>query len=139
MRLRLLLPALALAAAACDDGTTGPADGPLPNVGGGLWAGNVTAASAPGAVVLGNNTTRPVGYFLIERELATRALWGPCTARTGCPSIAPGERKTIPAAEIAGVGPGKRDVLVYWWHLVEGRDGTLRPDSVRAVGARVGD
>jgi hypothetical protein len=139
MRLRFLLPALALAAGACDDGATAPGDGPLPNVGGGFWAGNVTATGAPQAVVLGNNTTRPVGYFLIEGELAMRALWAPCTARTGCPSIAPGERRTIPAAQIAGVAPGKRDVIVYWWHLVEGRDGALRPDSIRSLGARVGD
>ena len=137
MRRLLLLSILTFAA--CDDGTSAPGGGPLPNVGGGFSAGNVTATAAPQAVVLGNNTTRPVGYFLIERELATRALWGPCTARTGCPGIAPGERRTIPAAQIAGVEPGKRDVIVYWWHLVEGRDGALRPDSIRSLGARVGD
>ncbi|MDF1505523.1 hypothetical protein [Roseisolibacter sp. H3M3-2] len=136
MRPLLLLSILTLAA--CDDGVVTPGGEPLPNVDG-IWAGNVAVAPAPGGVVLGNNTTRPVGYFVIERELATRALWGPCTARTGCPTVAVGERKTVPASQISGVEAGKRDVLVYWWHLVEGRDGALRPDSIRAVPARVGD
>lgn len=136
-----LLCALALATAACDDGTdptAGREPGPDPIVtGGGIWAGNVAVTAEPQAVVLGNNTTRPVGYAVFGREWATTALWAPCVQRS-CPTLAPGERKTVRAADVPGVDAQRRDVTVYWWHLVEQRDGTLAPDSVRAVAARVG-
>jgi hypothetical protein len=139
--------ALALcAAAACASGTealthadsTGAAPDRGGTGGGGIWAGNVAVEPAPGAVVLGNITTRPVGYVVYGREWVTAALWAPCTQRTGCPTLAAGERKTVRAAEIPGVDASRREVVVYWWHLVDDRNGGLRPDSLRSVVARVG-
>jgi hypothetical protein len=142
-----LLSALALCAlAACDGGTEAltPTDstGATPDRGGtngGIWAGNVAVEPAPGAVVLGNNTTRPVGYAVYGREWVAAALWAPCTQRTGCPTLAIGERKTVRAADIPGIDARRREVVVYWWHLVDDRNGGLKPDSVRSVVARVGD
>jgi hypothetical protein len=137
----LLLAALcALAAASCDDGDSSvltPADDATPSVGG-IRAGNLAVASAPGGITLGNNTTRRVHYHIMERNFATLALWGPCTAPT-CPGLAPGERRTIRAADIPGVQAGRREVVVYWFHVVAGRDGALVPDSMRTVVARLGD
>lgn len=140
-----LLSALALCAlAACNGGTATltPTDstGATPDRGGGggIWAGNVVVESAAGAVILGNNTTRPVGYAVYGREWVAAALWAPCTQRTGCPTLVAGERKTIHAADIPGVDAARREVVVYWWHLVDDRNGGLKPDSVRSVVARVG-
>ena len=134
-----VLSVLALATlAACDDGgalTDGT--GAIEDRGG-IWAGNVAVESAPGAVVLGNNTTRPVGYAVYGREWVATALWGPCIQSTGCPTLAVAERKTIRASEIPGVDASRREVVVYWWHLVDDRNGGLKPDSIRSVVARVG-
>ena len=105
---------------------------------GGIWAGNVAVESAPDAVVLGNNTTRPVGYAVYGREWVAAALWAPCTQRTGCPTLAVAERKTVRAADIPGIDANRREVVVYWWHLVDDRNGGLKPDSIRSVVARVG-
>jgi hypothetical protein len=104
---------------------------------GGVWAGNVTAEAVRGALRVGNNTTRPVGYAVFAREVLPVIRWAPCTERSGCPSVAPGERLTIPGSDITGLRDGRGEVVLYWWHLVEGRDGRLQPDSVREVGARL--
>jgi len=139
--LPLLASALVLAAAACGSGAVTPTDSTDAAVdrGGGIWAGNVAVESAPGAVILGNNTTRPVGYAVYGQQWVTAALWGPCTQRTGCPTLAVAERKTVRASEIPGVDASRRDVVVYWWHLVDDRNGGLKPDSIRSVVARVGN
>ncbi|GLC24748.1 hypothetical protein [Roseisolibacter agri] len=138
-----VLGALALGAlAACGDGDAlTPTDSAGADVdrGGGIWAGNVAVESAPGAVVLGNNTTRPVGYAVYGREWVAAALWGPCVQRTGCPTLAVAERKTVRASEIPGIDATRREVVVYWWHLVDDRNGGLKPDSIRSVVARVGN
>ena len=131
----LLLSALA----ACGESSNAPA---APDLGGapagGIWAGNVVVEGLTGAVRAGNNTTRPVGYAVFAREILPVINWRPCTERTGCPTIAPGERRTIAAADIPGINEGGRgEVVLYWWHLVEGRDGRLEPDSIRAVSATV--
>lgn len=127
----LLLSALA----ACGEKTDAPS---APDLGatptGGIWAGNVVLEGLSGAVRAGNNTTRPVGYAVFATEILPVINWRPCTERTGCPTIAPGERRTIADDDIPGIGDGGRgEVVLYWWHLVEGRDGRVAPDSIREV------
>jgi hypothetical protein len=136
--LTLLLTACTALAAACDDGasTLAPEDGPTPNLGG-IWAGNLAVTSVPDGITLGNNTTRRVHYLVLERGLAARALWAPCVRRD-CPGLAPAERRTLRAADIAGVDAANREVVVYWYHVVDGRDGQPTADSIRTVVARVG-
>jgi hypothetical protein len=136
----LLLTALCALVAGCDDGdsTILSPDGPASPAVGGIWAGNLAVAPTAGGITLGNNTTRRVHYQVLERNFAALALWGPCTAPT-CPGLAPGERRTIPAADISGIQAGRREVVVYWFHVVAGRDGALVPDSIRTVVSRVGD
>ena len=134
----LLLTACTALAAACDDGasTVSPEDGPTPSVGG-IWAGTLAVSSAPGGVTLGNNTTRRVHYIALERGYAARALLAPCV-RSDCAGLAPGERRTLRAADIAGVDAANREVVVHWYHVVAGRDGQPTADSIRTVVTRVG-
>ena len=136
--LTLLLTACTALAAACDDGVSplSPEDGPTPSVGG-IWAGNLAVSPVPGGIVLGNNTTRRVHYIALERGYAARALWAPCV-RSDCAGLAPGERRTLRAADIAGVDAANREVVVYWYHVVAGRDGQPTADSIRTVVTRVG-
>ena len=136
--LTLLLTACTALAAACDDGTStlSPEDGPTPNVGG-IWAGNLAVTSVPGGITLGNNTTRRVHYLAFERGFAARASWVPCV-RSDCPGLAPAEQRTLRAADIPGVDAANREVVVYWYHVVDGRGGQPVPDSVRSVIGRVG-
>ncbi len=49
----------------------------------------------------------------------------------------PGAIVGQPARSTHGRQSGRGEVVFYWWHLVEGRDGRLQPDSLRAVGATV--
>ena len=133
-----LLLTACTALAACDDGESplSPGGDPTPAVGG-IWAGDLAAAPVPGGVTLGNNTTRRVHYTAFERGFAARASWAPCV-RSDCPGLAPGERRTLRGSDIPGVDAANREVVVYWYHVVSGRDGTLVPDSVRTVVSRVG-
>jgi hypothetical protein len=139
--LTFLATSLALGAAACDDGValTSETAAPATDIGGGIWAGTVAAVSAPGGVALANNTTRRVHYIALEPGLAARALWGPCTTQPGCPTLEPGARRTLRAADVAGADATHRDVLFYWWHPVAGRDGAVRADSIRVIATRLGD
>jgi hypothetical protein len=94
----------------------------------------------PGGVALGNNSTRRVHYHVMGRDFAALALWGACTSeQPDCPTLEPGGRRTVRAADVAGGDATHRDVIVYWWHAVAGRDGRLQADSIRAVVTRVGD
>ena len=132
--------ALGLSAAACSKTmptdavprtTTGTASNP-----GGIWAGTVTAQGTGTGLRVNNSTTKPIGYFVVETELAMRIRWAPCTEPTGCRTIAPGET-VIPASDIPGVDATNRTVHFYWWHLVADRDGKLQPDSVRSTTVRL--
>ena len=78
-----------------------------------------------------------MGFAVYGQQWATAALWAPCT-QGDCPSLAPGERRTVRAADIPGVDARRPDVIVYWWHLVPARAGGLEVDSLRSVVARVG-
>ena len=133
--------AIGLGAAACSKSIPTDSVGDVTPVttganGGGIWAGNVLVQGAGTGLRVSNNTTKPIGYFVVETELAMRIRWAPCSEATGCKTIAPGE-KVIPASDIPGVDATKREVHFYWWHLVAGRDGRLQPDSVRSTTVRL--
>jgi hypothetical protein len=115
-----------------------PEDRATPSTSAGIWAGNVTAEPIAGGVRLGNNTTRQVGYFLIEKEFAMVANWRPCVPPASCPTLAPGERRAITGEDVVGLKNGRGEVIVHWWHYTTGRDGRVSPDSIRASTVRVG-
>lgn len=131
--------ALGLGAAACSRSlpTDTPDVSPVASgADGGIRAGDVQVRGTGTGLRVNNGTTKPIGYFAVETELAMRIRWLPCNGGPGCQSIAPGET-VIPAGDIPGVDATRREVHFYWWHLVAGRDGTLRPDSVRSTTVRL--
>ena len=85
----------------------------------------VEAAVRDGEIEITNWTSEPVFTFVIGRELAARALWGPCADATKCPPIPPGGQRRV------AFPAGEDEALVNWWHAVAARDGALRPDSIR--------
>jgi hypothetical protein len=131
--------AVGLGAAACSRSlpTDTPDVSPVTSgANGGIWAGNVQVRGTGTELRVNNNTTKPIGYFVVETNMAMRIKWAPCTGGDGCKSIAPGET-VIPASEINGVDATRREVHFYWWHLVADRDGRLQPDSVRSTTVRL--
>jgi len=132
--------AVGLGAAACARSlpTDTPADvSPVTSgANGGIRAGTVEVRGTGTGLRVNNNTTKPIGYFVVETEMAMRIRWAPCAEPIGCRSIAPGEG-VIPASDIPGVDATRREVHFYWWHLVADRDGRLQPDSVRNTTLRL--
>jgi hypothetical protein len=142
---RRLVPALTAGAllvtalTACSDSAE-PAAAPdleAAPASGGIWAGNVTVEPTAAGLRVGNNTERPIGYVAFARDILPVITWRPCEQPTGCPTIIQGERRTIAPADIPGLQNGKGDVVFYWWHLVQGRDGKLQADSIREVSAKL--
>ena len=88
--------------------------------------GGVEAVVQGGEIEITNWTSEPVFTFVIGRELAALALWGPCVDAAKCPPIPAGGQRRV------AFPAGEKEALVYWWHAVPARDGSLRPDSIRA-------
>jgi len=120
MKAYLVVGAL-LATLSCDS----PAD---------VIGGQLVVAVTPPVVRLTNQTPAPVYFFAIERGLAIRALWAPCTDPSRCAAIAPRGSSDVPFSQIAGYETGAQTAIVFWWHLIPGSETGFRPDSIRAVG-----
>lgn len=136
----LIRPLVALALAACGRGADSAAPDPVdPAAGSGIWAGNVVAEGRADGVVVGNNTTRPVGVFAAEEQILPVILWTSCTVANDPRLLAPGERRLLGRDAIPGVdvAKGRRTVHVYWWHPMAQRDGSTCADSVRAMVVRI--
>ena len=101
----LLAAVVAYGSPACS--ASKPTDGPTA----------VTAAATAEGIRFTNRTDRPIYYTAFEREYAARVMFAPCTDPALCPSIAPRGEAVIPFAMIGGYEPGKREAMVYWWHL----------------------
>ncbi len=134
------LPLVALVLAACGSAGESAAPEPIdPAARAGIWAGNVTAEARADGVLVGNNTTRPVGVFAAEQHILPVILWTSCTMPNDPRLLAPGERRLIGRDQIAGldVAAGRREVHVHWWHPTPQRDGSTCADSVRWLVVRI--
>ena len=80
-----------------------------------------------------NVTRQPIFTFVVGRNAAELINWAPCVAAPSCPPLAPGKTRhaPYPARYLADGREREREALVYWWHAIRGRDGVVRPDSIR--------
>jgi hypothetical protein len=127
--MRMLAILLLAGLAACESLNLGPD--------GGRWRagpeGALQAERVSERIRLTNTGSRPIYFHVIDSELATRALWGPCLD-PACRHVEPGGRVVTDWPEFdAGAPGGGLVALVYWWYLVrDGRNG-FAVDSLRVV------
>jgi hypothetical protein len=107
--------AAVLVATACSSDAAVPAapDEQNENPGDGIWAGTVQAEVANRRVVLKNQTERPVGYLVLEKNMAIVAMFPPCTSN--CTTLAQGGETSIRYEDIPGYSAVAREAIVYWW------------------------
>ena len=116
-QLRLLAIAT-LVASACSDPT-------------GVSSGGVHAETTASSIMITNSREASISYMILDRATAARTLWEPC-AWPGCPLVEPGERVSLPLAELLQQRES-HELIVYWWHIVPSSDGGTRADSIRGL------
>jgi hypothetical protein len=119
----LMMAGLLLMGGACRTDTlraTYPED---PRPGQGIAAGElaVQVDKASKTLTLRNTTEFVVGYLIVEKDIATIALFPPCGAN--CTKLVQGQSKTINFSEIVGYTPAAREARVMWWTYAPGTNG----------------
>ena len=87
----------------------------------------------PPALSLKNLVNVPVYTFIADPNYLALVDWTPCTDPAQCPSIAPGEKRSIPYTAITGYTPTTLEAIVYHWLLVPKSGGGFQPDGIRAI------
>lgn len=130
---RFLIAALLIAGAGCRTEairTTGPEDS---NPNQGIIAGDLTVQvdKAGKMLTLRNSTEFAVGYMIVEKDIATVALFPPCGAN--CPKLAQGQSKQVSFNEVVGYTSEAREARVMWWTYAPNGDaqGGVRTTVVR--------
>ena len=123
-RLVLLWASVGLVVIGCQSAPTAVSDG------------TVTVTSSAGALRLANGSSFPVNYFLLARDAAPLIDWAPC-AGPGCPVIPAHGTVIAPRGQVAGLSAGTTEVVTYWWRSILDGNGGFRPDSIRALVARL--
>lgn len=122
----LLVGALLFGATACStDDIAAPAD---PNPNHGFVAGTLQVTAARPNLTLRNTTELIVGYMVIDKDMATVALFPPCGQT--CPTIVQGASANVLYSAINGYTSASTEAIVMWWTYQRQADGSLR-----AVGA----
>lgn len=93
----------------------------------------VRAATTARVLELTNLGAEHLYYFAVEREITAQINWAPCTDPERCEGVPPLSSVAFPYSEIAFYERGDAEAVVYWWRLVDGEDGVLEPDSIRAL------
>jgi hypothetical protein len=144
MRLSTAIPtSLALAAAlllaACGSDSEPLATGPettTPGGNQGIVAGTLEVSAARPVLTLRNTTEFVVGYMVVEKNMATVALFPPCG--DNCPTIRQGESVAVNYSSIAGYTASAREAIVMWWTYAPRADGRLVPQgAVRTVNVQL--
>ena len=108
----------------------GACSSPTEPVGDGLY---VRAGLLGDTIALTNITAAPAYYAILESGLSVRALVAICREPNACDNVPVGEQTKLPYTAISGYEPGKRQAVIYWWHLVPGPLWSLRADSIRRI------
>lgn len=94
-------------------------------------AGGVEARVYKDGVTIANGTPDSIGYVVFDADVFARVGWLPCVAPE-CPWIQPKESAKVLAQDV-WEWRGSEALLVFWWHAVPFKDGTLAADSVRVI------
>lgn len=121
-RQRILLTVLALAIPGCSN----PA-----NV---VTEEAVTVGVEQRSVLIRNDRSAKIVFMVLDGAFAARVNWVAC-ADPACEGVPPGDSRRIPLNQIGGHGESNY-LIVHWWHVVHGSDGTLQPDSIRGLGLK---
>lgn len=107
--------------AGCRTDSLRPTD-PEPRPGQSIIAGTLEAQvnKATKSLVLKNGTEFVVGYLVVEKDIATVALFPPCGAN--CTKLVQGQSRTINFSEIVGYTPQATEARVMWWTYAPGSD-----------------
>jgi hypothetical protein len=103
----------------------------------GVIPGELAVRVTPPVLQLTNHSSAPAYVFAIERGLAIRALWTPCSDPPRCLAVGPKATMDLPYSQIAGYHEGAQTAIVNWWYLIPGGTTGFRPDSIRAVRVRL--
>jgi hypothetical protein len=99
-------------------------------------AGTLEATAAKPVLTLRNTTEFVVGYMVVEKNMATVALFPPCG--NNCPTIRQGESVAVSYSSIAGYTPAAREAIVMWWTYARRADGSLAPQgAVNTINVRL--
>lgn len=126
--LTLALSAAALAACNSTASVASDPDGsttPTPNQG--IVAGTLDVKADSGHVTLRNGTEFIVGYMVVDKDMATVALFPPCGQQ--CPTVVQGASKSVAYSAIAGYTNRSTEAIVMWWTYTRAANGTLTPQG----------
>jgi hypothetical protein len=101
-----------------------------------LSDGALRVVTGTNALTLQNSSIVAINYFVVERVYAAGINWTACVG-ANCPAVPAEGEVTVPFSQIAGYAPGAREAVVYWWHSVINGISGLRPDTIRALVARL--
>ena len=117
--LTLAMLAVLAGALGCGDTFTGPPQG-------------VTVQTiAPSQVAVANHTSESVFTFAVGRRASALVDWIPCVDGPGCHPIEHGTSRLQTVLVLQEME--ETEAVVYWWRAVRRTDGTMRPDSIRAI------
>lgn len=123
-------------ATACSSPSVADTPTPSPAPTQGIVAGTLQVSAARPTLTLRNTTEFVVGYMVIEKDMATVALFPPCGDK--CPTIVQGASASVAYGEIAGYTDKSSEAIVMWWTYVPDRDGKLTPQgAVNTVKVRL--
>ncbi|MCA0375796.1 MAG: hypothetical protein LCH84_09020 [Gemmatimonadetes bacterium] len=114
---------LALTLVACNSNDAAAPTTPRPSQG--IVAGTLEATAAKPTLTLRNTTEFVVGYMVVDKDMATVALFPPCGQN--CPTIVQGQQATVDYSRIAGYTERSTEAIVMWWTYQRAADGTLAP------------
>jgi hypothetical protein len=87
----------------------------------------------PGDLELRNASSRPLSYFVVERETAAITLdWRPCTGPR-CPIIDGHAAVSVPDSAIFGFTASAREAIVFWWRAVADSTALVPPESIHSL------
>lgn len=111
----------ALLSGCADSPTSGAVEAPRDNQG--IVAGTLNVSVARPTITLRNTTEFVVGYLVVDKDMATVALFPPCSAQ--CPTLVQGASATVNYSAIAGFTTRSTEAIVMWWKYRRNADGTL--------------